>query len=261
MNFLINLLNVQGNSIADNFSNGYFIADYIISILFVAALSTLIAISVRRLAVYIAFGALNLLFILGLTLNLSILTITALLCIITCIIICVVINSGLLRKYIVTPLKSQKSSSGKGNYDKEKMIESICLAVKWLSDNKTGALITFERDTPMNEFMKNGTIINCPITPEIIETIFYEGSRLHDGALIIRGDIIVAAAVYYPPSTKAVVGKFGARHRAALGISEITDSITIVVSEETGRISIAHGGIMDNVKSMEFEKIFRNRIA
>ena len=109
--------------------------------------------------------------------------------------------------------------------------------------------------------MKNGTMINCPITPEIIETIFYEGSRLHDGAIIIRKDVIISAAVYYPSSTKAIVGKFGARHRAALGISELTDSVTVVVSEETGRISIAHGGMIDNVKLMEFEKIFRDRIA
>jgi diadenylate cyclase len=109
--------------------------------------------------------------------------------------------------------------------------------------------------------MRNGTTINCPFTPEIVETIFYEGTRLHDGAIIVRGDTIVAAAVYYTPSTKAILGKFGARHRAGLGISEQTDAVTIIVSEETGRIAITHGGMLDNIKTDEFEKFFRNSIA
>jgi diadenylate cyclase len=163
---------------------------------------------------------------------------------------------------VAKPLKAGKAfkSNAQNTFDKEKLIENVCTAVNWLSANKVGALITFERSTPLNDFMKSGTIINCPFTPELVETIFYEGTRLHDGAIIVKNDTIVAAAVYYPPSTKAVVGKFGARHRAALGISEITDSITIIVSEETGRISIAHGGMLDNVKTDEFEKIFRNQI-
>jgi diadenylate cyclase len=113
----------------------------------------------------------------------------------------------------------------------------------------------------MDDFMKSGTFIYTPFTPEIVETIFYEGTRLHDGAIVIKGNTIIAAAVYYPPSTRAITGKFGARHRAALGISEVTDSITVVVSEETGRISIAHGGMLDNIKTAEFEKYFRNQIA
>ena len=95
--------------------------------------------------------------------------------------------------------------------------------------------------------MKNGTIINAPVSQELLETIFYEGTRLHDGAVIIRGNIIVAASVYYTPSTRAVNGKFGSRHRAAFGISEVTDSVTVVVSEETGRVSIAYNGSLEVV--------------
>ena len=258
----MNILLGTSDTIELNFSNPYFIADFVLSLIFVLAITGFIAYQIKRLAVYILFGALDLLFLLGLILNLPILMISALMFIITTIIICVIINSGILRKYIAAPMKSgQKNKSTKNSYDKEKMISAIVNSIFWLSDNKVGALITFERDAPLDEYMKSGTIIDCPITPEIIETIFYEGSRLHDGAIIIRGNIITAAAVYYPPTTKAVVGKFGARHRAALGISEITDSVTVVVSEETGRISIAHGGIMDNVKKDEFERIFRNRIA
>lgn len=177
-------------------------------------------------------------------------------------IICLNINSGILRKYLAKSLKTNNiSSTNKEKYDQEELIKNVTTAVNWLSENKVGALITFEKETPLDDFMKNGSYINCPFTPEIVETIFYEGTRLHDGAIIVKGDTIVSAAVYYPPSTKAVMGKFGARHRAGLGISELTDSITVIVSEETGRISIAHGGMLDNVKTAEFEKYFRNQIA
>ncbi len=251
----------MAGSIKTNFQDGYFVADYVISIILILALSTFLCLQAKRLYVYIGFGVLDFLYILFLTLNLKLLALIMLLSIFTATIICTSINAGFFRKYVTAPMKQQKGSAAKGGFDKKKMIENICTAVKWLSDNKTGALITFERDTPMDTYMTNGTVINCPITPEIIETIFYEGSRLHDGAIIIRKDIIVSAAVYYPNSTKAIVGKFGARHRAALGISELTDSVTIVVSEETGRISIAYGGVLDNVKMMEFEKVFRDRIA
>lgn len=257
MNILMNI-----STISANFQNGYFIADYVISIVLVLALSAMICLLSRRLAVYIGYGVLSFLYILFLTLNLPILTLVVLLALFTSTIICATINAGVFRKFITAPMKSQKSiSEEKGGFDKETMISKICTAVKWLSDNKTGALMTFEKKTPMDEYMKNGTLINCPITPEIIETIFFEGTRLHDGAIVIRKGVIVAAAVYYPPSNKPIVGKFGARHRAALGISEVTDSITVLVSEETGRISIAHDGIIDNVKLMEFEKVFRDRMA
>lgn len=169
-------------------------------------------------------------------------------------------NDGEFRKFVAKPLKKtnknmkEKKDDDK-NVDMQKLISNLVIAVNWLSRNKVGALITFEKGTPLDNYIKSGTIINCPFTPELVETIFYEGTRLHDGAIVIRNGIILAAAVYYTPSTKAVIGKFGARHRAALGISEVSDSITVIVSEETGRIAIAHNGMLDNVKSDEFEKL------
>ena len=102
--------------------------------------------------------------------------------------------------------------------------------------------------------------INAPVTPELLETIFYEGTRLHDGAVIVKGNTIVCASVYYTPTTKALTGKYGARHRAAIGISEVTDAITVVVSEETGRVSIAYKGILEQVKLDEFPNIFRGML-
>lgn len=238
--------------------------DFILSFLLVAALTGFCSYKLRNKVVIIFYAVFDLLYLFSLCFDLSYFSDIALFVLLGGTILFLFVNAGVIRKYVALPLKQGKGKAPAEDKDPnnhEKVIEGICQAVTWLSENKVGALITIERDTPLDDYMKSGTIINCPVTPEIIETIFYEGTRLHDGAIIIRNDVIVAAAVYYPPSTKPIVGKFGARHRAALGISEVTDSITIVVSEETGRIAISHTGMMDNVKSDEFEKVFRNQIA
>ncbi len=243
---------------------GWTIADIVICTLIVGVISFFICFRIRRMWVIIGYSVLDVLFVLSMFLvDLKYLPFLALSLLIVLSIICLTINAGVLRKYLAKSLKGTTiaaGSVGKKKFDQEQLVKNLVVAVNWLSENKVGALITFEKDTPLDDFMKSGTYINCPFTPEIVETIFYEGTRLHDGAIIIKDDTIVAAAVYYPPSTKAVVGKFGARHRAALGISEVTDSITIVVSEETGRISIAHGGMLDNIKTADFEKYFRNQL-
>lgn len=168
-------------------------------------------------------------------------------------------NDGEFRKHIIKTLKKtvkqNKDKTDEHTMKTKEMINNLVTAVEWLSHNKVGALITFEKDVPLDDYIKSGTIINSPFTPELVETIFYEGTRLHDGAIVIRNNMILAAAVYYQPSTKVVIGKFGARHRAALGISEVSDAITVIVSEETGRISITHNGMLDNIKLDELEKI------
>lgn len=127
-------------------------------------------------------------------------------------------------------------------YDRHAICQKVALAIETLSKTKTGALITFEKNTPLTDVCKTGTLLNAPVTPELLTTIFYPGTRLHDGAVVIRRDLIYAASVYYTPTTKPLTGKFGSRHRAAIGISELTDSVTVVVSEETGRVSIAYHG-------------------
>ena len=116
--------------------------------------------------------------------------------------------------------------------------------------------MTFERATNLDDVIKNGTIVNAPVSQELLETIFYEGTRLHDGAVVIRDNMIIAASVYYTPTTIALTGKYGSRHRAAFGISEISDSITVVVSEETGRVSIAHNGSLESVSLDDFLREF-----
>lgn len=137
-------------------------------------------------------------------------------------------------------------------YDRHAICQKVALAVETLSKTKTGALITFEKNTPLTDVCKTGTLLNAPVTPELLTTIFYPGTRLHDGAVVIRRDLILAASVYYTPTTKPLTGKFGSRHRAAIGISEITDSVTVVVSEETGRVSLAYHGELISVAPDSF---------
>ena len=146
-------------------------------------------------------------------------------------------------------------------FDRDAMYGMINEAVLWFSRTKTCALITFEKRDPLDPFITTGVAINAPVSAEILETIFYEGTRLHDGAVIIRNNMIVSAACLYQPSTKPVAGKMGLRHRAAMGISQNTDSVTIVVSEETGRISIAYDGELQVVHSNDFLRIFEEYMA
>lgn len=140
--------------------------------------------------------------------------------------------------------KRGKDSGNKGEelFDREEVYQKVVAAVVNLSRNKIGALITFERNDDLSDQMKTGSMLNAPVSAELLQTIFYPGTRLHDGAVIIKKDKIAAASVYFRPTTRPLTGKFGSRHRAAYGISETTDSVTILVSEETGRISIAFQG-------------------
>ena len=136
--------------------------------------------------------------------------------------------------------------------DHQVLYDEVFEAVSACSRSKTGALITFEKHDNLLNQSKNGTMVNAPVTHELLMTIFYPGTRLHDGAVIIKDGKILAASVYYTPTTKALTGKYGSRHRAAIGISEVSDSITVVVSEETGRVSIAHAGELEPVSLDRF---------
>ena len=156
-------------------------------------------------------------------------------------------NQAELKEMFTSMFKKKKYKSAQKVYDRHVVCQKIAIAVETLSKAKIGALITFEKNDSFSDIVKTGTILNAPITPELLVTIFYPGTRLHDGAVVIRRDQILAASVYYTPTTKPLTGKFGSRHRAAIGISEITDSVTVVCSEETGRVSLAYHGELISV--------------
>jgi len=148
-------------------------------------------------------------------------------------------------------------------FDQEEAYSKIEKAVFDMSKAKRGALITFIRKDNILDDSKMGTVIkqpgvevNAPISSELLETIFYVGTRLHDGAVVIKDNTIVRASVFFQPTSKGLTGKYGSRHQAALGISENSDSVTIVVSEETGRISIAYNGELNPVRFDNFMNVF-----
>ena len=124
-------------------------------------------------------------------------------------------------------------------------VVAICDAAEQLSDTRTGALMVLERNNNLDEVIRTGTTFNANVIPEVLGTIFYEGTPLHDGAVIIRDGTIVAAGCVLPLSNNLQMGKdMGTRHRAGLGMSENSDAIVIVVSEETGIISMAKNGVL-----------------
>ena len=124
-------------------------------------------------------------------------------------------------------------------------IVAICDSVERMSEQRCGALIALERRQSLSEYLRTGTPLDSQINPEIIGTIFFEGSPLHDGAVIVREGKIAAAGCLLPLSPNLEISKdMGTRHRAALGLSEETDAVTVVVSEETGIVSLAKNGVL-----------------
>ena len=124
--------------------------------------------------------------------------------------------------------------------------EAIVDAVFNMASNKVGALITIEQHISLDQYAEKAITLNSDISRELLEQIFIKDSPLHDGGVIIRGNKIVCAAAYYTLTQDQTLEKtVGSRHRAAVGISELTDSLTIVVSEETGDVHVAAAGFMN----------------
>jgi diadenylate cyclase len=127
--------------------------------------------------------------------------------------------------------------------DIERSIESMVKAVQYMAKRRIGALISVGRETGLNDYVETGISLNAKLTTQLLVNIFIPNTPLHDGAVIVKENQIVAAACYLPLSESPFISKeLGTRHRAALGISEVTDSLTIVVSEETGHISLTKNG-------------------
>ena len=130
-----------------------------------------------------------------------------------------------------------------GKEDMYATVHKIVDAVDDFSSTQTGALMAIERETMLTDISETGVIVDAEISVRLLGNLFYEGSPLHDGAVIIRGDRVHAASCVLPLTERQNIGKnLGTRHRAALGLSEVSDAFVIVVSEETGAISVAQNG-------------------
>lgn len=129
---------------------------------------------------------------------------------------------------------------------REFIIDAICQAADRLSDRRHGALIVLERGDNLDEFINTGIILDCMLSPQLLLTIFWPKTELHDGAVILRGNRIVSGACVLPltSSRHLTERKMGTRHRASLGMSEVSDAVVVTVSEETGQISVSSRGRM-----------------
>lgn len=134
----------------------------------------------------------------------------------------------------------------------DKTVNEIVRAAFEMGKVKTGALIVIERETPLQEIERTGIEVDGIVTSQLLINIFEHNTPLHDGAVVVRGNRVTAATCYLPLSDNLSISKdLGTRHRAALGISESSDSLTVVVSEETGRITLAEGGKLTRIGTPE----------
>ena len=134
----------------------------------------------------------------------------------------------------------------RSSFERREITDELVLALQYLSAKKTGALIVLERDIGLRTFVESGVMLDAAVSRDLLIAIFETGGPLHDGAVIVQGGRLAAAACFLPlATTPGLVGKMGTRHRAALGVTEETDCIALIVSEETGQLSVAAFGELE----------------
>ena len=160
------------------------------------------------------------------------------------------------QKNIFAALFREGFRGGDGLFS-DKTISEIVRACVAMARVKTGALIVIRQNTPLREWERTGIDLDAVVSSQLLINIFEHNTPLHDGAVIVRGNRVVAATCYLPLSDNMELSKqLGTRHRAGVGISEVTDSVTIIVSEETGQVSVAQGGkLIRNVSSTQLREI------
>ena len=165
------------------------------------------------------------------------------------ILTCVIIMAPELRKIMEVQPKSSDQQKALVVSSTQATIEAVTEAVFNMASLKVGALITFEQHYSLQQYAERAISLNADVSRELLEQIFIKDSPLHDGGVIIRGNKIVCAAAYYTLTQVDLDKTIGSRHRAAIGVSEITDSLTIIVSEETGDVHVANSGFMKSMNN------------
>lgn len=133
-----------------------------------------------------------------------------------------------------------------GELERREVVDDILLAVEQMAAEKTGALIVIERDIGLRTFIESGVTLDARVSRDLLYSIFQRGGAMHDGAVIVQGDRVAAAACFLPLTTNVQLSRrLGTRHRAAIGVTEETDALAIVVSEETGQVSVASRGDLE----------------
>ncbi len=154
-----------------------------------------------------------------------------------------------IRRALEVMGRTHFTNRGRAAVDKEQAkhtVDEIVAAIDSFSKSRTGALLVFERETVLEDIIETGTVINADVSRELLGNLFYVGSPLHDGAAIIRGNKVIAAGCVLPLTENKELNKsLGTRHRAGIGITENSDCLTLIVSEETGVISAAENGKLE----------------
>ena len=167
-----------------------------------------------------------------------------------------------LRRLLERMGSSFSTSRGEIGTEIDSAIAHTVLACTEMAASRTGALVIFERNVKLNEIMSTGTIINADTNAELIKNIFFNKAPLHDGALIIRGGRIAAAGCVLPLTKSTNLSKeLGMRHRAGIGLSEQSDAVVVIVSEETGAISVAVDGMLKrHLTAATLERLLRSEL-
>lgn len=140
-------------------------------------------------------------------------------------------------------LLATTSGSSEEKENTERLLDTVVQALEEMSEDHTGAIIVIEREISLTEYMNTGERINAEVSKELLKSIFYKGNPLHDGAVMIRNGRIASARAFLPlTDSKDLPSHLGTRHRAAMGITEMSDAISLVASEETGHLSLFHSG-------------------
>ena len=144
-----------------------------------------------------------------------------------------------------------------GSEEAESLSQEIVSALGYMKANKIGALLVFQKDTGLKEYWRTAVRLDAAISQELLLSLFWKNSPLHDGAVIMNREAIIAASCYLPLSDNTDISRwYGTRHRAALGITEVSDAIALVVSEETGEITLANNGhFSKNLKDAQMQKL------
>jgi len=173
------------------------------------------------------------------------------------IVILVVLFQHDIRRALVTRRENLPATPEKE--EASEVIEELISAAETLAEKRIGALVVFERDMPLNNFIAVGTEIDAKVTSELITSIFLPYSPIHDGAVIIQKGKLTKAGCFLPLTQDPEVSKtLGTRHRAAIGLTEVVDAVVVVVSEETGKISVVIGGrITRNLETVTLRKVLK----
>lgn len=150
---------------------------------------------------------------------------------------------------------------GRENNDSDLDVDSLVKACVDMGETKTGALIVLQQTSDLSLMAEGGIAVDAKVSPSLLENLFFKNSPLHDGAIIINRNRVVAARCILPSTQSQVPKSYGTRHRAALGMSEVSDAIILVVSEETGALSIAQGGVIQrDIEPDKFKSVLVKRL-